>query len=75
MALFGVRVEVATRRPPVCHDVHYYLLESNSRTGAELLACQWAASHARVVMPVASELEMWTTVRNDVNPEPRRGRK
>lgn len=75
MALFGVRVDVAYTRPPTVDDTYFYLLEANSRHGAELLACQWAASHARVVMPIASDLEMWSYVRHDIPRHPRRGRK
>lgn len=78
MALFGVRVDVAYTRPPKVDDTYFYLLEANSRNGAELLACQWAASHARVVMPVGSDsldIEMWSYVRHDIPRYPRRGRK
>lgn len=62
--IFTVAVGVALSRPPK-HDKTVYALVSvdvrgnnleRARTEARLIACQMAASHPGVVMPVSADL-------------------
>lgn len=59
MSTYGVEVGVALRRPPRHDATIFFTLEAESGQAAELLACQWAANHPRVVMPVASVVTDW----------------
>ncbi len=52
MAVFEVEVGVALGRPPAIDEYRYVLVEADSWTEANLVACQIAAT--RSVMPVWS---------------------
>lgn len=54
-----MEVEVALARPPRSDATIFFVLEAESGYAAELLACQWAASHPRVIMPVGSVVTSW----------------
>lgn len=59
MSTFTVEVEVALSRPPRSDATIFFVLEAENGYAAELLACQWAACHPRVVMPTASLITSW----------------
>ncbi|MGW5402686.1 hypothetical protein [Streptomyces sp. NPDC003952] len=54
--IVGVRVGVALSRPPREHAVIGVIVEAEDEAAAQLLACQIAATHPAVVMPVSSEV-------------------
>jgi hypothetical protein len=59
VSIFKVEVGVALQRPPRHDATIYYTLEADSGNAAELLACQIAYNHPRVVMPVSSVVTDW----------------
>jgi hypothetical protein len=54
--LFVIEVGVALRRPPRHDDSVFVLIESDSEVEARLAACQMAAWHPAVVMPVSDRI-------------------
>ncbi len=56
MGVYEIHVGVALQRPPRTDQVRKYLITADRPLAAELLACQWAAASAGVVMPVFSRL-------------------
>lgn len=59
MGVFEVHVGVALARPPRTDEIRKYLIAADRPIEAELLACQWAATGAGVVMPVSSRVIIW----------------
>lgn len=60
MSTFDVEVEVALSRPPRSDATIFFTIEAENGHAAELIACQWAAGHPRVVMPVGSVVTSWS---------------
>lgn len=54
--VYAVRVGVALQRPPREDAVIWVQVQAEDEYEAELVACQLASCHPRVVMPVASEI-------------------
>lgn len=59
MSVFGVQVGIALSRPPRTDRHVWFRIEAPTGVEAELIACQWAASHPRVVMPVSALVLDW----------------
>lgn len=59
MAIFKIEVSVALSRPPQNDATIFFEIDAATGHDAELIACQIAASHPRVVMPVASVVTDW----------------
>jgi hypothetical protein len=59
MSIYKVEVDVALRRPPRTDATIYFTLDAKNGHAAELIACQWAYCHPRVVMPVGSVVTDW----------------
>lgn len=60
MPTYSVEVDVSLSRPPRADATIYFVLEADNGIEAELLACQWAACHRLVIMPVGSVVTSWT---------------
>lgn len=56
LRVFAAEVDVSLGRPPRTDATIYYQIAADSSVDAQLIACQMAACHPRVVMPVASRL-------------------
>lgn len=54
--IYAVHVDVALARPPREDDVVRVLVDAGGPVEAQLIACQIAACHRRVVMPVSSRV-------------------
>lgn len=59
MAIFKVEVAVALSRPPKNDATIFITVDAPNGHDAELVACQIASTHPRVVMPVASLVTDW----------------
>lgn len=53
---YQVEVDVSLGRPPRVDATIYYQVAAHSPVDAQLIACQMAACHPRVVMPVGSRV-------------------
>lgn len=60
MSTYTVEVEVALSRPPRSDATIFFTIEAENGRTAELIACQWAAGHPRVSMPVRSVVTSWS---------------
>lgn len=60
MSAFTVEVQVALSRPPRSDATIFFVIEAENGHAAELTACQWAAGHPRVIMPVRSVVTSWS---------------
>ena len=61
MGVYRIEVDVALCRPPRADATIYFALEAVDGYAAELLACQIAQCHPRVVMAVGSVVTDWPT--------------
>lgn len=53
---YQVEVDVSLGRPPRADATIYYQIAARSSVDAQLIACQMAACHPRVLMPIASRV-------------------